>query len=137
MDNAVARYRAASETRDFDDLAGTLTPDAELVSPLSARATFRGREDLRVLLSAIYTTLRNVRWHDEIGDGNRRVVLGDARIGALKLHDAMLVELSDDGRIKRITPHLRPWLATTLLALRLTPALARHPAVIKRALLRP
>jgi hypothetical protein len=46
----------------------------------------------------------------------------------------MVFELDDDGRIARIRPHLRPWLALTVLALRLGPTIARRPGVVWRAL---
>jgi hypothetical protein len=46
----------------------------------------------------------------------------------------MAFDLADDGRISRIRPHLRPWLATTLFALLLGPQVARHPGVVWRAL---
>jgi hypothetical protein len=39
-----------------------------------------------------------------------------------------------DGRIRRISPHLRPWLALTLFALVLGPQAARRPGMIRRAL---
>jgi hypothetical protein len=38
-----------------------------------------------------------------------------------------------DGLIRRIRPHLRPWLATTLFALLLGPKVVRHPGVVLRA----
>lgn len=47
-----------------------------------------------------------------------------------------LRELADDGRIKTIRPHLRPWLALTLFALVLGPKVARHPGIVLRALRR-
>lgn len=37
----------------------------------------------------------------------------------------MVVELAPDGRIRKVSPHLRPWLA--LFALVLGPKVARHP----------
>lgn len=46
----------------------------------------------------------------------------------------MVLELAADGRIARIRPHLRPWLALTLLALKLGPKVGRHPGVVRRAL---
>jgi hypothetical protein len=61
-------------------------------------------------------------------------VIGECRIGPLKLGDAMTLELAADGRVRRIGPHLRPWLALTLFALMLGPKLARHPGVLVRAL---
>lgn len=130
----VSRYRSASEANDIDALLDCLTPDAELVSPISGRLVFRGRDDLRVLLSAVYGSLTNLRWRHEVGQDFFRVLVGDARIAGLRLSDAMVFELANDGRIVRIRPHLRPWLALTVLAARLGPEVARHPGVVWRAL---
>jgi hypothetical protein len=136
MTDAVTRYRAASEANDIDAVMATLAPDAVLVSPISGRLVFGGHQDLRVLLSAVYSSISGLRWHEEVGDDNVRVVIGDAKIGPLNLGDAMVLDLSDDGLIHRIRPHLRPWLALGLLALRLGPAIARHPGVVRRSLRR-
>ena len=133
VDDAVARYRAASESNDMDGLIATLSPDAELVSPLSGRLVFRGHDDLRVLLSAVYGAMKGLCWREEVGDGATRVVMGDGTIGPFKLADAMVCELDGEGRIRRIRPYLRPWLALTFLALRLAPKMGRHPRVMVRA----
>jgi hypothetical protein len=132
--SAIADYRAASEANDIDALIDTLAPDAELVSPLSARLVFRGREDLRALLGAVYGSVRGLRWSEELGDGDARLLVGSMRVGPFKLDDAMLFELGADGLIKRVRPHLRPWLATTFFALLLGPKMTRHPGVMLRAL---
>jgi hypothetical protein len=134
--DAVARYRAASEAADLDTLLETLAPDAELVSPISGRMVFRGKHDLGILLEAVYTSMSGLRWDRQIGDGDTRVVLGSASVGPVEITDAMVFDLAGDGRIRRIRPHLRPWLALTLLAIRLIAKLAAHPAVIARALRR-
>ena len=133
VDDAIARYRSASEANDIDALIATLAPDAELVSPLSGRLVFRGKDDLRVLLTAVYGGMQGLRWHEELGEGAIRVVLGDGTIGPFRLADAMVCELDEQGRIRRIRPYLRPWLALTFLALKLGPKLGRHPGVILRA----
>lgn len=136
--DAIARYRAASEANDIDAIMGTLAPQVELVSPISGRMVFRGEDDLRVLLTAVYGSLSGLRWHEEVGDGTVRVVIGDAAVaGPVKLADAMVFELAEDGRIRKIRPHIRPWLALTLLALKLGPKVARHPGLVRRALRRP
>ncbi|MHA6799735.1 nuclear transport factor 2-like protein [Bounagaea algeriensis] len=134
MDDAVSRFRSASATNDVEGMIDTLTPDAELVSPLSGRMTFRGTEDLRILLAAVYGNLARLRWREEMGDVGLRVVIGEAQIGPLRLDDAMVLTLASDGRIQSIKPHLRPWLAVTFLALKLAPTIARHPGVVRRAL---
>ena len=134
MSEAVARYRAASEADDIPGMMATLAPDAELVSPLSGRMVFRGHDDLRILLTAVYGSMTGLRWREQVGDANMSMILGESRIGPLKLGDAMVLELDDQGRIRRIRPHLRPWLSLTLLALVLGPKMGRHPGVIRRAL---
>lgn len=136
VDDSVESYRAASEANDLEALMETIAPDAELVSPLSGRMVFRGHDDLRVLLSAVYSTLHDLRWGEQMGDGDARVLVGDCKVGPLRMSDAMAFELADDGRIRRIRPHLRPWLATTLFALLLGPKVGRHPGVVRRALRR-
>src|SRR4051794_37921363 len=133
MSDPVARFRAASEVGDVEGMVATLAPEPRLVSPISGRLIFRGEADLRVVLTAIYGTLRDVRWGPELEDGELRVVLGAARVGPLRLTDAMVLDLAGDGRIQSFRPHLRPWLGLTLLALVLAPRLARHPGVMWRA----
>lgn len=80
-------------------------------------------------------SIRGLRWRQELGDGATRVVIGDARVGPLRLGDVMVVELAQDGRIRRVSPHLRPWLALTLLAVKLG-RIGRHPGLVRRALRR-
>ena len=137
MSNGVlSGYRVASESGDIDALMGALSPDAELVSPLSGRMVFRGEVDLRVLLTAVYGSLREWRWREELGHGDRWVLVGEGRVGPLGLGDAMEVELAPDGRILRLRPHLRPLLGLVAFALVLGPKLASRPAVLVRALRR-
>lgn len=132
--SAIADYRAASEANDVDALMRTLAPDIELVSPLSGRLVFRGHDDVRALLTAVYGTVRGLRWAEEMATGDARLLVGTMRVGPFKLDDAMLFELDADGLIRRIRPHLRPWLATTFFALVIGPKVARRPGIALRAL---
>ncbi len=134
MDAAIARYQEATEAGDVDGIMATLTPDVEVISPLSGRMVFRGQDDVRILLAAVYGTLKGLRWTRTTTDGPHCVAVGEARVGPLRMTDAMVMELAPDGRIRMFSPHLRPWLAVTLFALILGPKVARHPGVIRRAL---
>lgn len=136
MADPVSTYREASEANDLDRLMETLSPDAELISPISGRMVFSGSDDLRLLLGAVYSTISGMRWTEEFGAGTARVLIGEFRLGPLRGSDAMAFDLDPDGRIRRIRPHLRPWLATTVFALLLGPQVARHPGVVWRALRR-
>jgi len=57
--------------------------------PVSGRMVFRGHDDLRVLLSAVYGSVSNLHWRQTFtaGDGTR-VVLGDAAIGPVRFTGA-------------------------------------------------
>jgi hypothetical protein len=133
-DDAVATFCDATRANDVDRIVSTLAPDVELLSPLSGRMVFRGRDDLRVLLGAVYGGLSGLTWREVIGEGATRVAVSDGRIAGVTITDAMVLELDDAGLIVRIRPHLRPWLAITLFALLLGPKIARHPGVVRRAL---
>lgn len=113
---------------------GALTSDVEVVSPISGRMVFRGSDDVRVLFAAVYGSLRDLQWTEAVGEGSTRVLLGHTRIGPARMTDAMVLELAPDGRIRRISPHLRPWLALTLFAVVLGPKVGRRPGVVWRAL---
>ncbi|OKH68148.1 hypothetical protein EB73_16510 [Mycobacterium sp. SWH-M3] len=134
--DSVTAFCEATRTRDFDAVAATLAPDAELISPLSGRMVFRGPADLRVLLGTVYGGLRDLTWQEVIGDGATRVAVSEARVAGVTITDALVFELDGDGRIRRLRPHLRPWLAITVFALTLGRKLGRHPGVLRRALMR-
>jgi SnoaL-like protein len=132
--DAVTTFCAAARRNDVDGMVTALAPEAELVSPLFGQMVFRGHDDLRVLLGAAFGSLRGLHWQEHIGDGQTRVAVSQGRIGGVGITDAMVVELDDVGRIRRLRPHLRPWLALTLFGLRLGLKLGRHPGVVSRAL---
>lgn len=134
MDDAISRYLTASEARDIDGLGEALADDVEVVSPISGRMVFRGRDDVEFLLGAVYRSLNGLHWTQTIGEGEQRVALASARIGPVRMTDAMIFELAGDGRIRTIRPHLRPWLALTAFAMVLGPKVARRPGVVWRSL---
>ena len=134
--DSVAEFCEATRVKDVDRMMSALASDAELVSPLSGRMVFRGRDDLRVLLAAVYGGLNDLTWQEVIGEGATRVAVSDARIAGVTITDAMVIDLDDAVLITRIRPHLRPWLAVTLFAVLLGPKIVRHPGVVRRALRR-
>jgi len=132
--DAVARFCAASVTNDVDGMMTALAPNAELVSPMFARTVVRGHDDLRVVLEVVFGGLRNLHWQEFIGDAQTRVAVGDARIFGLRIYDAMVIDLDDAGRIRRLRQHLRGWLPVTVRMLEVGLKLGRYPRLVGRAL---
>jgi hypothetical protein len=99
--SAIDRYLACAQSNDIDALVETLADDPELVSPLSGRMVFRGREDLRVLLRVVYGSLRGTTWQAPVRDGKRCVVLGESRVGRRRSRKRQSVtanQIGDGGR---------------------------------------
>jgi hypothetical protein len=133
VQDAIASYCAAAAAGDIDALMATLASDAELPSPVIGRARFRGQDDLRFLLGAVYGMLTELRWERPIGEGSSRVAVAHARVGGLRIDDAMVFELDEHGLIRSVRPHLRPLLALSLFALMTLPRIGRRPGVVLRA----
>ncbi len=134
MRDAIDQYRSASMAGDVEGVMSLLAPDAELVSPVSGRMVFRGQRDLRLLFEAVYGSLKDLVWYEQVSDGRLALLRGAAKVGPVTLGDAMVFELAEDGLIRRIRPHFRPWLALSAFAVVVGPKLARHPSVLARAL---
>jgi hypothetical protein len=132
--DSISHYRSASEANDLTRLMEATTADVEVVSPISGRMVFKGQKDVEFLLRAVYGVLRGQKWQEAIGEGDRRVLYGEARLLGVRLTDAMVFDLAPDGSIRRISPHLRPWLALTLFAVVLGPKVGIRPGVVWRAL---
>jgi hypothetical protein len=134
VQDAISRYCEVTQSGRMDDLPSTLATDVELPSPLFGQMVFKGRDDVAALLGAVYGLLEGVRWDVPIGEGSSRVVVSHAKVGPLRIADAMLFELDEQGLIRRIRPHLRPWLALSVFALLVGPQVARRPGMVWRAL---
>lgn len=133
--DVVSQFLAAAAAGDTDALIATLADDAEMVTPLSSRVVVRGREDLRTFFAAFLPVLsRDLHWRIRVGNGDTTVAVAEARLGGVRVEDAMLIEQNADGRIRRIAPHVRPWLGLTVSAFVLGPKLMRHPGLIRRAI---
>lgn len=136
-DGPVARFLAAVAAGDLDGVIDTMTENAEMVTPLSNRAVILGRDDLRAVFAAFLPVLsQDLNWRFRVGSADKIVAVADARIGGVHVEDAMLIERDTDGRIRRVTPHVRPWLGLTMSALVMGPRLMKHPGVLRRAMQR-
>src|SRR3954451_2423829 len=114
-----------------------LSPDAELVSPVFGRLVIRGERDIRTLFDAVYASIRDLRWVDEVADERLILLRGESRIGPARLDDAMVLELGPDGRIQRVRPHFRPLLGILFFVLIVGARLLGHPGLFIRSARRP
>ena len=136
MIEVISRFRSATEVGDVEAVMALMHPNANLVSPIFGSFVIRGERDIRTLLTAVYGSIRELEWVDQVADERIVLLRGEARIGPAKLDDAMVLELGRDGRIQTIRPHFRPWLGMSVFALIVGAKLARHPGLFIRAVRR-
>jgi hypothetical protein len=124
-EDVVSRWCDAGQRHDAAAAAACLTTDVELISPLTDRFRFRGRDQVHDLLTAAFSAIDDIRFHTVVGQGNSRALFYRARLGTRVLEEAQLLRLVDTGLISEITLFARPIPAVTGLMSTLGPALAR------------
>jgi hypothetical protein len=119
---AVLPLRAAMEARDVAAVVDAFAPDAVLRSPLTARLTFTGHEQIGALAQVLVEVLDDLRYTDEACDGTTGFLAWRARIGGQQIEGVDLLRFGEpDGKIREFTAFFRP-LPAAALALRLIAA---------------
>lgn len=132
-DDVLALYARAGETGDADLVASLFAEGGALRSPIFARFVFRGREDIRELMSVVYRHMRDVRFSGRAREGNVAFLTARSRIWGFRLEEAFAFDLDHQDRIKTVTIHIRPLVALGVLTVALGLGMARHPGVVLRA----
>ena len=118
---AVLPLRAAMQARDVAAVVDAFAPDAVLRSPLTARLTFTGHEQIGALAQVLVEVLDDLRYTDEACDGATGFLAWCARIGGQEIEGVDLLRFGPDGKIREFTAFFRP-LPAAALALRLIAA---------------
>lgn len=120
------RYREAVEASDVEAFLATLAPDIVLHSPLTLRTQFRGHEEIRTLMHAVFASIEEIRYFEDVGDAATRALFYRGRVGRQELEEATLVRLDPNALITEIRLWFRPLPGLTAVMGRLGPALARE-----------
>lgn len=135
------RFREAVESRDVDGFLATLAPGARLRSPITMLTEFDEVERLRELMVAVFESIEDIRYFEDVGDESVRALFYRAHVGGQHVEEATLLRLDDQGRVREITLFFRPLPGLTAVAAALGPRLARRRGVanwlVTSAMLRP
>jgi hypothetical protein len=121
--STVAAWRTAGERGDADTAVSCLADDVTLISPLTARFRFHGRDQMRELLTAAFHVITDIRYHTEVGNDATRALFYYGRCGAEELEEAQLLRFNADGEIAELKLFGRPLPALTEVMKRLGPLL--------------
>jgi hypothetical protein len=110
--------RSAMEARDLEAVVAAFAPDAVLNSPLTARFSFRGHDQIRAIVEVILDVFADLRYTDELLGEASAFLVSRARVGRQELEIVDHLRLNPDGKIREFTVFMRP-LPATATALRL------------------
>jgi hypothetical protein len=122
----IARWRAAGEARDAGAAVAVLAEDVRLISPITDQFVFAGRAQVHTLLDVALDAIDAITYTDQVVEGRTAALFYEGVIGGMRLHEAQLLRLGEDGLITEITLFIRPLPALTKLMARLGPELARR-----------
>jgi hypothetical protein len=118
------RMRSAAEDHDVDGVLGTLAPDVVLRSPITDRIVFRGRDEVREVLQAVFSTLTEMHYFADVGDQRTRALFYRAKVGTQPVEEATRLELNDHAEIEEMTIFYRPLPGLASFAAALAPRVA-------------
>ena len=110
-------FRAAVESGDIDAAIELVTDDVEFRSPIVFKP-YRGREAVRVLLTAVSRVFEDFSYTREIGAPGARdhALVFRARIGDRQVEGCDFLHLDADGLIDEFTVMVRPLSAAQALS---------------------
>jgi hypothetical protein len=104
--------RKAIEARDLEAAVDCFAPDAVLYSPFTARLSFTGREQIRLITSVLLEVAKDFHYTSEVRDGDFAVLRASARVGGRDIEFIDHLRLRADGLIEEFTVFTRPLPAT-------------------------
>jgi hypothetical protein len=125
-DDYVATWKQSGEAGDARAAVGCLSEDIELISPLTARYTFAGRDQLFDVLASAFEVISGISYHTDIGDGPDRALFYRAQVAGMEVEEAQLLRLDEEGRIRELTLFGRPLPALAAVMAGIGPRLLRR-----------
>jgi hypothetical protein len=106
------------EARDVAAVVQAFAPDANIHSPLTARLTFTGHDQIGAIISVIFDVFDDLYYTDELHSESTGYLVSRARVDGQDIKIVDLLRLGRDGKIQDLTVLFRP-LRASAAALRL------------------
>jgi hypothetical protein len=101
------RFRTAVESGDFQAIVDCLAPDITFRSPVVYKR-YEGSEAVAALLSAVTRVFEDFRYVAEVREGDREVLLFEARVGDRELQGVDILRIGEDGLVAELIVMVRP-----------------------------
>lgn len=125
MRDAVTLWKKAGTEGQPGIIAGSLSADCELISPISNAFNYVGPEQIQALLTDVFRVIKNPRYTSDVRDDSEAHLSLEATVAGLSFTEHQHLELSEDGLIKHVTLSMRPVASTTAFMKALAPQLLK------------
>jgi hypothetical protein len=112
---AESAFRAAVESKQLDKMLASLAPDVTFRSPVVYKP-YEGREATGQILAAVVDVFESFRYTAEVSDGDREVLLFEARVGDRDLQGVDIIRLDENGLVAELIVMVRPMSGMLALA---------------------
>jgi hypothetical protein len=100
--------RIAMEARDLDAAVDAFAPDAVIHSPLTAKLTFVGHDQIGAILRIILDDFDEFHYTDELRSGESSVLVATARVAGSEIEMVDHMRHDEHGKIGELTVFFRP-----------------------------
>lgn len=108
VDETVASWQQAGQTKDIALLRRCLAPDVVMISPLTDAFRFHGPDQLCEVIGAAWEVLTDLRFHTVVGDDSTRALFFHSTAAGQPVEEAQLLRFDDDGLVTELTLYGRP-----------------------------
>jgi limonene-1,2-epoxide hydrolase len=100
-------FRTAVETHDMDAAVEQLADDVTFSSPVVFKP-YEGKAVVSVILQAVGRVFEDFSYESEVSDGDRTVLVFNARVGDKSVQGADHLRFNEEGLIQELTVMVRP-----------------------------
>jgi hypothetical protein len=108
-------FQTAVESGDAEAVLSCLAVDAVFNSPV-VFTPYRGRDAVGPLLAAALDVFQDFRYTGRTTEGDREVLVFEARVGDRRVQGVDILRLDEDGLVAELTVMLRPMSAVVAMA---------------------
>lgn len=124
--DALEAWIDAGEKGDAEAAGAALADNVVLISPITDRFTFTGRDEVVDLLRDVFDVISGIHYVRVDRTPSSAVLFVKARIGDLAINEAQFVDFDPEGNISTLTLFFRPLTASTRFLRELGPRVARR-----------
>lgn len=100
-------FRNAVESHDMDAAIEQLAEDVTFSSPVVFKP-YEGKAVVGVILQAVGQVFEDFSYESEVNDGDRTVLVFNAKVGDKSVQGADFLRFNEDGLVQELTVMVRP-----------------------------